>query len=192
VVARTSFNELDDLMLFVYFEWSYAGVMSTDVSEPTTVFPPTDVASLVDVSRSLEELRGSAILLGPDGQRIPLPVEAYQVLLKVVDAMRAGKAITITPMDQQLTTQQAADLLGISRPTFVKLLVRGEIPYEQPTGSRHRRVRLRDVLDYQRRNRVGRRATLDKLTAEAAEAGLYDNVPDYTQALRAARRRPVG
>ena len=59
-------------------------------------------------------------------------------------------------------------------------------------AGRHRRVRLNDVLDYQRRKRADRRATLDELTEQAAEAGLYDGVPDYTEALIAARKRHAG
>jgi len=72
------------------------------------------------------------------------------------------------------------------------LLGRGEISYERPAAGRHRRVRLNDVLDYQRRKRADRRATLDELTEQAAEAGLYDGVPDYTEALNAARKRHAG
>ena len=106
-----------------------------------------------------------------------------------VESMRAGKAITVAPLDQRLTTQEAADFLGISRPTLVKLLEQGEIPYERPAAGRHRRVRLSDVLDYQIRKRQERRTTLDQMTADAAEAGLYDEVPDYSEALRRARKR---
>jgi len=66
---------------------------------------------------------------------------------------RSRKALTIAPLDQRLTTQEAANFLGISRPTLVKLLGQGEISYERPAAGRHRRVRLNDVLDYQRRKR---------------------------------------
>ena len=105
--------------------------------------------------------------------------------------MRAGKAITVAPLDQRLTTQEAADFLGISRPTLVKLLEQGEIPYERPAAGRHRRVLLSDVLEYQIRKRQQRRSTLDQMTADAAEAGLYDEVADYSGALRTARERRV-
>ena len=103
--------------------------------------------------------------------------------------MRDGKAITVAPIDQLLTTQQAADFLGISRPTLVKLLESDEIPHESPGAGRHRRVRLRDVLDYQERKRSRRRLALDELTQDAVGAGLYEaEQADYADALRLARR----
>lgn len=144
---------------------------------------------MLDLSRFLAHVTEPAALLGPDGQTVPLPMEAYQVLVKVVESMGAGKAITVAPLDQRLTTQEAANFLGISRPTLVKLIDRGEIAHERPAGGRHRRVRLSDLVDYQRRMRAERRAALDDLTERAAAAGLYDEVPDYSDALRASRKR---
>ena len=163
--------------------------MSTQSAEPTTVLPPADMDAMLDLSRFLENMTAPAALLGPDGQTVPLPMEAYEVLVRVVESMGAGKAITVAPLDQLLTTQEAADFLGISRPTLVKLLEQGKIAYVCPGAGRHRRVRLSDVLSYQARKRESRRATLDQMTAEAAEAGLYDGVPDYGEALKAARKR---
>lgn len=164
--------------------------MTTRTTEAATLLPPADMEGILDLSRFLAHVTEPAALLGPDGQTVPLPMEAFQVLVKVVESMRAGKAITVAPLDQQLTTQEAADFLGISRPTFVKLLEQGEMPYQRPAAGRHRRVRLSDVIDYQVRRRRERRATLDQLTVDAVEAGLYDDdVPDYGKALRAARKR---
>jgi excisionase family DNA binding protein len=74
-----------------------------------------------------------------------------------------------------LTTSQAAHILGISRPTLVRLLESGEIPYEQP--ARHRRVRLADILAYQQRARRARATALDEMVRISEEAGLYD-LPD--------------
>lgn|GEM_PF-102110 len=174
---------------FGFFECVYTGNMSTQTTDATTVLPPADMEAMLDLSRFLAHVTEPAALLGPDGQTVPLPIEAYQVLVKVVESMRAGKAITVAPLDQRLTTQEAADFLGISRPTLVKLLEQGEISYERPAAGRHRRVRLSDVLAYQVRKRQERRVTLDQMTADAVEAGLYDVVPDYSEALRAARKR---
>lgn len=132
---------------------------------------------MLDLFRFLENVSEPAAMLGPDGQAVPLPIEAYEVLLKAVASMRAGKAIMIAPLDQRLTTQKAANFLGISRPTLVKLLEQGEISYERPAAGRHRRVRLNDVLDYQRRKRTDRRATLDELTEQAADFGSTTQIP---------------
>jgi excisionase family DNA binding protein len=92
------------------------------------------------------------------------------------------------PRTQRLTTQEAADFLGISRPTLVKLLERGKIPYDQP--GRHRRILFSDLLAYLDRRGEERRAALDRMTEEANEAGLYDGRPeDYAAALEKARKR---
>lgn len=163
--------------------------MSTETTEPTTLLPPLDMEEMLDLSRFLAQVTEPTALLGPDGETVPLPIEAYQVLVKVVQLMQAGKAITVAPLDQRLTTQEAADFLGISRPTLVKLLEQGEISYERPAAGRHRRVRLSDVLDYQTRKRQQRRTTLDQMTADAVNAGLYDDAPDFSDALRSARKR---
>lgn len=154
-----------------------------------TVLPPQDLEAMLDLSRFLDRHPEPAALLGPDGQMVPLPLEVFRVLEAVAAAMREGKAITIAPVDQILTTQEAADFLGISRPTLVKLLESGEIAFEQPGAGRHRRVRLQDLIAYQDRRRTTRRQALDDLTHEAAEAGLYDTDVDYTAALKAARKR---
>lgn len=59
---------------------------------------------MLDLSRFLAQVSEPAALLGPDGQTVPLPMEAYQVLVKVAESMRAGKAIMVAPLDQRLTT----------------------------------------------------------------------------------------
>lgn len=80
------------------------------------------------------------------GDQVQLPHEIYGILVKAVEAMRKGMAVTITPSSMTLTTQQAADLLGVTRPTIVKFLDDGKIPFEKP--GTHRRVRLEDVIAY--------------------------------------------
>ena len=75
----------------------------------------------------------------------------FEVLVQVAAAMRAGLAVTVAPHHLLLSTQEAADLLRISRTTLVRLLETGAIPFEKP--SRHRKVRLDDLLEYRRRQR---------------------------------------
>lgn len=163
--------------------------METKPNATHTVLPPADLEEMLDLSRFLGALTQPAALLGPDGQTVPLPLEAFNVLREVVEAMQVGKAITVAPVDQMLTTQEAANFLGISRPTLVKLLEGGELAHELTSGGRHRRVRLQDVVQYQEAKRRDRRAALEDLTGSASEAGLYDEGADrYRQALRQARR----
>lgn len=136
-----------------------------------TVLPPEETEPLTRLLAAMGD--GTATLVGPDNVRQTLPDEAYRVLQDVLHAMANGLAITVMPRQTLLTTQEAADILGISRPTLVRLLESGELPHEQ--RGRHRRVLLTDVLDYQNRARSERDRQLDALASEAAEFGLYED-----------------
>ncbi len=134
-----------------------------------TLLPPEESSDLDAFVRHLSRLRepARARLIGPDDSVLDIPDELYDV----VRALSQGLAISIAPHNTMLTTQEAADLLNISRPTLVRLLTDGEIPYTM--RGRHRRVMLRDVLDYRERTRRERRQTLDQLAANAEEDDLY-------------------
>ncbi|MHB1576516.1 MAG: excisionase family DNA-binding protein [Candidatus Dormibacteria bacterium] len=166
--------------------------MTTDTTvRRDVIFPPQDLQSLGQLARFVETHGEPARLVGPNGERVLLPPEVYQVLVQVVDAMRGGKAISLAPTTQRLTTQQAANFLGISRPTLVKLLEAGEIPFDRP--GRHRRVGLLDLLSYQSSRRSDRKDALGRLTTEASELGLYErSAEDYEAALQEARRKLSG
>lgn len=141
---------------------------------------PAARASLTGVAEALRNDDEFA-LVGPSG-RIPLPSEVHDVLVQVVDAMLAGKAVHVTPSDLLLTTQQAADLLGVSRPTVIAIIDRGELAHEK-VGT-HRRIRMSDLLDYRER----RRARQFELLAEM-QADLDDDMAsgDMERELRAVR-----
>ncbi|MFF0910926.1 excisionase family DNA-binding protein [Microbacterium enclense] len=99
-----------------------------------------------------------------------------------------GASVSLEPIDRQLTTQQAATLLGVSRNTLVRLLDEHELPFERLGESRHRRLRLQDVLAYRDRKREERRSRLDEMTRQAHDDGLSDaDASDYAGALRRAR-----
>ncbi|MGO1055762.1 helix-turn-helix domain-containing protein [Crossiella sp. CA198] len=132
-----------------------------------TLLPPAQPERL---SRMIPLL--SPALVDPDGTHLELPPEVFEVLRDVVQAMSQGLAITIVPHHTVLTTSGAAQLLGVSRPTLVRLLEAGEIPYEQP--NRHRRIMLADVLAYQDRARRARAAGLDEMVRAGEDDGLYD------------------
>ena len=136
-----------------------------------TVLPGELPHRMVDLLVALRS-HGRPALVGADGTRIELPQELYEVLTDVVGALSQGLAITVAPQHTVLTTSQAAEILGISRPTLVRLLESGEIPFEKP--GRHRRIRLRDVLAYQERARRARAAGLDEMVRVSEDAGIYD------------------
>lgn len=145
--------------------------MATPTIDRTVLPPAEPLAALAAMLDALDAERTTK-LSGPNGEHLVLPPEVFEVLREVVDAMAQGQAVTIAPVHQRLTTQEAADLLGVSRPTVVKLLESGEVPFEQP--GRHRRVRLADVLAYRERASVERRAALDRMVEIADEADLYE------------------
>jgi excisionase family DNA binding protein len=145
--------------------------MSTSTVERTVLPPAEPLDDLVELLNR-PGAEPSTRLEGPNGESLVLPPEVFEVLRGVIEAMASGQAVTIAPVHQRLTTQEAADLLGISRPTLVKLLEAGEIPFEQP--GRHRRVRLADILSYRERASAERRAALDHMVEIADEADLYE------------------
>ena len=171
-------------------EYGSMSTASARTRDPLVVDPPQDLSEMRELARFLEHHTAPALLLGPDGEQIPLPMVAYDVLRQVVSAMERGEAVSVEPIDRQLTTQQAATLLGISRNTLVRLLDEDELPFERFGESRHRRLRLHDVLAYRDRKRADRRSRLDELTRQADEDGLYDVDADaYKEALAEARKR---
>ena len=135
-----------------------------------TVLPPKDDAALRVLAIEFAT-GGIPELVFTDGSRIRLPEQVAEVLRDVVIALAEGQAVTVLPHHTVLTAQQAADLLGVSRPTLVKLLDDGVLPFTQP--ARHRRVRLSDVLAHRDRVRAEHDADLDELVALSQEAGLY-------------------
>jgi excisionase family DNA binding protein len=108
---------------------------------------------------------------GATSKELVLPPSALSLLVRILTEMGQGNAVTVTPILAELTTQQAADLLNVSRPHVVKLLDEGAIP-SRKVGS-HRRVELEDLLVYKRDFLSKRHAALDELQALSRELDLY-------------------
>lgn len=98
---------------------------------------------------------------------IELPAGAVKLLMAILEDMASGHAVTIVPQNAELTTQQAADFLNVSRPFLVQLLEQKKLPFRM-VGT-HRRIRFEDVLRYKENIDSGRRKVLDELTAEAQD-----------------------
>lgn len=127
------------------------------------------------VQRHLAQLRQSdrchLRLQAPSGEEtVELPYAVITLLNRILTEMADGNAVTLVPVHAELTTSQAADLLNISRPHFVKLLESKAIPFSK-VGS-HRRIRAEDVLCYREQRLGRRRKVLEELTVEAERLGL--------------------
>ena len=111
-------------------------------------------------------------LLGPDRDEIELPESVFHLLRQLVHYLSQGRAVAVVSREQELTTQQAADILNVSRPYVIKLLEAGAIPYTR-TGA-HRRIRFDDLMVYKQQRDAERRRGLAHLTQMAEEMGDYD------------------
>lgn len=108
----------------------------------------------------------------PDGTTVRLPKAAVDGLIEMLDAVAHGEDATVVRTPSEVTTQQAATLLNVSRPTIVKLIDEDTLPARM-VGS-HRRILLSDLLAYRDKIVAERRAILDQMTRDAEDLGLYD------------------
>jgi len=100
-------------------------------------------------------------------ETIELPAGAVSLLQAILEDMASGRGVTIVPQNAELTTQQAADFLNVSRPFLVQLLEQKKLPFRM-VGT-HRRIRFEDVLRYKENTDAERRKVLDQLATEAQE-----------------------
>ncbi len=104
--------------------------------------------------------------------QVIVPEPAFALLIAVLEELARGNTVAMAPVQEELTTQQAADLLNVSRPYLIGLLEEGKIPFHR-VGNR-RKLSLSDFLEFQRRDSARQEEILDQLTAEAQDMGLYD------------------
>ena len=105
-----------------------------------------------------------------DGETVTVPRAAVDLLVGVLANMAAGQAVSLVPAHAELTTQQAADLMNVSRPFVVRLLKAGNIEYRL-VGT-HRRIKAASLMDYMRRDDAQRRKAADELTALTQDMGI--------------------
>lgn len=141
----------------------------------TATMPREPIAASED-DRALSEVEaklshGSVQLIDAHGEPVDLPEELRDLLVRGVHELRRGNRVSLLSFGRLLTTQQAAELLGMSRPYLVRLLAQNELPCEM-VGT-HRRLRLDDVLAYRRARSEHRREILRELSRDADDLGIY-------------------
>ncbi len=128
----------------------------------------------LETLRALPQKRGERVIqVRPASGKavsVSVPREAFELFLEVLGTLATGNAATIVPVNAELTTQQAADILNVSRPHIVHLLDHGYIPHRK-VGS-HRRVKVADLLEYKRRSDAEGRKAARELTQQAQKLGM--------------------
>lgn len=144
-------------------------------SAPEPVAPSQEESRLADhAARRLGTGRSGGrmmVSVENDGhETVEIPAVAAQLLLRLLKDLAQGHAVTLIPVHAVLTTQEAADLLGVSRPFVIKLLQNNTLPY-QMVGS-HRRIKFEDLMAYKRAKDDSREQALRDMAADAQEHGL--------------------
>lgn len=144
--------------------------MTLGIAEREPIAPTPDETELArESSRRLVKFLEHELRFRIEGVEEPvvLPAVAVRLLVDLLSAMAEGNAVTLIPIHAELTTQQAADLLGVSRPFLIKQLSERRIPFRK-VGT-HRRVLFKDVMEYKRAMDRARQETLGKLAEQAQE-----------------------
>ncbi|MDR1442330.1 MAG: excisionase family DNA-binding protein [Bifidobacteriaceae bacterium] len=142
--------------IFAIYDWR----MSLLIAAPDEARSATSLVEALALGGDV-----SVVVSGKNPVR--LPVSLLRVLSAAAEAFADGKGVVVGSQDTYLTTQEAADFLGVSRPTMVKLLEAGDVPFERPNS--HRRVRFGDLAVYERAERKRRRAVLDKMADDFSD-----------------------
>jgi excisionase family DNA binding protein len=147
-------------------------------AETTVQISTKDQREIQEIYQKLR--KAEAKLVGPDGETRILPSTLYSFLCTLLADLKNGHSVTILQSNASLTTVEASKLLGLSRQFLVKMLERNEIAYHK-VGT-HRRLYARDVLAYKSKRDVARRKNLDDLARAEHEEGIYNRVPDDSNA----------
>jgi len=140
----------------------------------STIIPDEDEHDQLErLARVLEGKKPARSLkVTSAGKELTLPTSALEVLRRAAIELAHGNGVTVLPVAAELSTEEAADLLNVSRPYVIKLIEAGELPHRR-VGT-HRRIPLRDVLEFKRKYQEQARAALSKLVDDAQDLGIYE------------------
>ena len=148
------------------------------LERPNTIIPSEEDTRLArDSSRRLAGLptkshRSLSIRVESDGkgETIPIPLSLFGMVIDILTNMARGNAVTIVPLHAELTTQESADLLNVSRPFVIQLVDAGRLPHRK-VGT-HRRILFADLLEYKRNSNADCLQALKEMTRQAQELGM--------------------
>jgi excisionase family DNA binding protein len=155
-------------------------VNMAEISEPTA----EDIAAARDAARQLMKVSPASKMVrfrmepkdaAPASEPIDIPRGVFNVIIDLLVQVGNGNAVQLVPVHSELTTQQAADLLNVSRPHLIKLLNSGELEHRM-VGT-HRKLLAKNVLIYRDKSTEHRRKALRELVALDEEIGVYDDEP---------------
>lgn len=146
-----------------------------DIKKPSKKDQIAAMESYNAFAATLEELHSEnpEIEIEETSKKIKIPLKALKLLAKILKANSQGQPISLVPIATEMTTQAAAELIGCSRPHFVKLLEEGNIPFT--LVGRHRRVKFEDVMKYKRKMKLKQEKLLIDMIKSDEELGLYDS-----------------
>ncbi len=148
------------------------GSSSQKITKSDQKIALSSIEKLVRSQENAAKNKSNVVKLKIEGsdELVSIPLKALKLLTSILSNMAEGKSITLMPTDTEISTQQAAEILNVSRPHIIKLLEKGDIPYKK-VGS-HRRILLQDILEYKSKFKKRRRKQLNKLAAEAQKLNL--------------------
>jgi excisionase family DNA binding protein len=149
--------------------------MATVIDGASVTAHEDERSELQEISKMLDEAQQATVpkLVSAHGEELSLPESLFHLLRQAVGDLARGQMVTLVSYNKELTTQQAANLLNVSRPYLIKLLEGGEIPFLR-TGT-HRRILFADVMEYKGHRDAARRKGLANLTQTSQELGLYND-----------------
>lgn len=150
-------------------------------SVPTFLPTADESKAVIPIAAALQSSheQPEPILLLPNGQKQTIPASLAGVLSIAAQAMMSGYAVSLTIHSGLLTTKQAADMLACSRQHVVKLIDEGKLPAEKMPGGTHRRIKLKDLLEFMSKEDIRRDDLMDQMAALTEEVGGYDDLLEW-------------
>lgn len=145
-----------------------------------TFLPTADESrAAIPIAAALQTAAREPVLLLPNGQKQSIPAPLAGVLAIAAQAMMGGYAVSVTIHSGYLTTKQAADMLACSRQHVVKLIDEGKLRADKVPGGTHRRIHLKDLLEFMKAQDVRRDQLMDEMAAIADEIGGYNELYEW-------------